>query len=277
MIAGKIIRKGILLCLLTSSLAGCTHNVLPLVGAEPYNAGLQRSMVFNEDEMNAINNYTAGQVQQVTSGGLSPQAQAQNRNNLVLQKMYLLDQAYFDYETRLTHDDQFVSALGSLATFSTSAVAAVIPLQQATKTLSAVAAGVSGGVTTYDKDVLMSQTMQALQNQMRADRDTKAAVILGRMQCSYAQYPAPLAFSDLEEYARAGTLSSALLGLTKTTTQAQTQAQTAKNTAAHAAAANAKGAKASLGAAPAQPLAAQLAQTADAVSNAAKCPVAPPS
>ena len=78
--------------------------------------------------------------------------------------MYLIDQAYFDYETRLTHDDQFISALGSLATFSTTAIGAAIAPAETTKVLSAVASGITGGVSIYDQKVLQSQTMQALQN-----------------------------------------------------------------------------------------------------------------
>ena len=186
--------------------------------------------------------------------------------------MYLLDQAYFDYETRLTHDDQFFDALGTLASFSTSTIAAAIPLASATKTLSAVSAGMTGTVSMYQKDVLMSQTMQALQNQMRTDRDNRAAIIFARMQCQYAQYPAAIAFSDLEDYARAGTLSSALLGLTKTTSQAQTQAQTAKNTAA--ASAN-KGGK-TLAALSGLSLPGQLTSAAAAISTAATCPIVAP-
>lgn len=259
--------RNIWLYALPFALAGCAHNVLPLVGAEPYTASFQRSMVFSSEELDRINQDATQQVRQVTNEGPT----AENRNKVIVEKMYLIDQAYFDYETRLTHDDQFISALGSLATLSTSTIGAAIPIGHATRTLSAVTAGITGGVGLYDKDVLTSQTMQALQNQMRADRDNKAAVILARMQCSYAQYPAPLAFSDLEEYARAGTLSSALLGLNKTTTQAQTQAQTARNTAA----ATAKAAKAN-GAAP-SPLAAQLVKAANAVSEASKCPVVAPS
>jgi hypothetical protein len=141
----------------------------------------------------------------------------------------------------------------------------------------------------------MSSTMQALQKQMRTDRDNEAAIMFGRMNCPYSQYPIALAFSDLEDYARSGTLSSALLGLNKTTTQAQTQAQTAKSTAAATAAGITAGGKAGRmkaalapavagvgGMAGTQTAAAnalpqQLANAANTIQTAAKCPIIPPS
>jgi hypothetical protein len=248
-------------CGLALGLSGCAHNVVPMFSAEPYKADSQNSMVFGSAEMN-----------QIGAVGLAnaPANDATSRNTLITTKMYLIDQAYFDYETRLTHDDEFVSALGSLATFSTTTVAAVIPVGQATKVLSAVASGFSGGVNLYDQKVLLSQTMQALQNQMRADRDNQAAVLYARMACSSATYPQGLAYSDLEAYARAGTLSSALLGLNKTTTQAQTQAAAAKDTASQTNPSTISGVGKG------QDLATQLTRAASKIAQTASCPITPP-
>jgi hypothetical protein len=178
--------------------------------------------------------------------------------------MYLIDQAYYDYETRLTHDDQFLNAIGPLATFATTAVASVIPAGEATKSLSAVATGINGGTNMIDQKVLLSQTMQSLQSQMRADRDTQAAIILSRMNCPYSSYPIGMAYSDLESYARAGTLSAALLGLSKTASQNQKQAATAK---AAASAPGADGAKMNAA------LATQSTAAAKEITEASTCPI----
>jgi hypothetical protein len=283
--------------LLPLALGGCTHNINPLFGDVPYRAYVQvspdgskkigptTSMVFSSDELDSLDT-------QVTGNNVKD---ADTRNELITERMYLVDQAYYDYETKLTHDDEFVGAIGSLASFSTSAVAGAIPLAAATKTLSVVSSGITAGTSFSQKGFLLSETMQALQKQMRTDRDIQAAVIYGRMHCAYSQYPAAIAFSDLEDYARSGTLSSALLGLNKTTTQAQTQAKTAKDTAAAAAAAAAPAAagKAAAKKAPAAATAAaqktaavqkaaatglsqQLANTQTSIQNAAQCPIIPP-
>jgi hypothetical protein len=259
---GSISKLLIFTCFTSLSLVGCAHNVIPLLGAEPYTTASKDSMVFSSSELASIDPANASN----EFGATAP-----TRNSMIAAKMYLLDQAYFDYETRLTHDDQFISALGSLATFGTTTVAAAIPAGEATKVLSAVASGVTGGVNLYDQKVLLSQTMQALQNQMRTDRDNLAALIYGRMACSYDTYPQGLAYSDLEAYARAGTLSSALLGLSKTTSQAQTQAAIAKNTASLNSPAKKAGAPAG------QALVTQLNNVAAQISKTTACPlVAPP-
>jgi hypothetical protein len=82
---------------------------------------------------------------------------------------------------------------------------------------------------------------------------------IGRMSCDASAYPTAIAYSDLEDYARSGTLSYALLGLNKTTTQAQTNAALARNTAAN---------RTNNGAA------AELKAAAASISTASTCPVA---
>jgi hypothetical protein len=243
------------------ALTACTHNVAPLFSGEPYTTASQSSMVFKADELTEIGAKSSAETFATT---------AQARNEMIVERMYLIDQAYLDYETRLTHDDQFIGALGPLATLATTTVAAAIPVGEATKTLSAVASGITGGVNIYDQKVLLSQTMQALQNQMRTDRDNQAATMFARMSCAYDTYPMGIAYSDLEAYARAGTLSSALLGLNKTTSQAQTQAATAKNTASKTNPTTTKGANTGLS------LASQLTSIASTISKAATCPLTPP-
>jgi hypothetical protein len=251
--------------LLSLSVMGCAHNVIPLFGAEPYKADSQTSMVLNQTELNAViqsSDLTSAE-QELQS--LAPPAQMTRRNDLIAEKIYLIDQAYYDYETRLTHDDQFLNSVGSLATFATNAVATALPAGETTKALNAVATGINGGMSIYDQKVLMSLTMQALQHQMRTDRDTQAALLYSKLSCEYAYYPLGLALSDLENYARVGTLSSAILGLSKTTTDAQTAAKTVKNAAA-------KGSGAG-GADVAQ----QLVATAHKITETSSaCPLAPP-
>jgi hypothetical protein len=104
-------------------------------------------MVFSPDELNSISNYATADVKDFPNKPDSQKVTA--RNAVITEKMYLIDQAYYDFETRLTHDDQFVDALGSLASFSTSTVAASIPLAAATKTLSAISAGITAGTGFY--------------------------------------------------------------------------------------------------------------------------------
>lgn len=145
--------------------------------------------------------------------------------------MYLIDNAYFDYERKLTNEDEAGNSLGAIGSLAANAVGAAIPAGQATKVLSAVAGGLTGVTALYDKQFLLSQTIQNLQTTMRTDRKHQAAVIYERLKCDPARYNMGLVFSDLEAYARFGTIESALQGIQKTVTKAEAAAQTAKETA----------------------------------------------
>jgi hypothetical protein len=215
-----------------SLLTACTHNVFsgePYSVFNPSSAGAtasvsSKSMLLNSDQLTAIGDDFNRYVQ-------TPTPTKSARNNAISEMMYLIDQAYYDYETNLTHDEQAVGAFGSLATLASTTVSSLIPQGAASRVLSGVATGINGGASIYDQKILLSQTTQALQKQMRADRDTQAATIFGRMNCQYDDYPVGRALVDLEAYARDGTLSSALIALSDATSKNATLAAATKDAA----------------------------------------------
>jgi hypothetical protein len=78
---------------------------------------------------------------------------------------------------------------------------------------------------------LLSNTVQALQAQMRADRQTQASAIFAKMAAPIDQYTLPMALSDVDKFYQAGTLASALVGLNKTVANAEQNASTAHDLA----------------------------------------------
>ena len=80
--------------------------------------------------------------------------------------------------------------------------------------------------------------MQALQAQMRADRKTQAGTIYAKMFrdvssttriiTPIADYTLPMALSDADAYYQAGTVASALVGLSRTLANADRNAEEAK-------------------------------------------------
>ena len=160
------------------------------------------------------------------------------RNDMLTARMYLADMEYQVYEGNLTKEIQDEGLLGTAAvlglTTSSTLVGAV-----ATKTiLSGVATGVAGLDKAYNEKELLSNAMQALQTQMRADRNAQAAQIYARMftdvgnnvkkPTPIGEYTMAMALSDAEAYYQAGTMTSALVGLSKTTARAADNAATAK-------------------------------------------------
>ncbi|MGN6570281.1 MAG: hypothetical protein ACTHLO_02580 [Pseudolabrys sp.] len=170
----------------------------------------------------------------VSYNGLDPGRQAIARNQIVTARMYIADMEYHDYEAKLTKDieeEGLAATLTSLGLTTSSTLLA----SSATKTvLSGLATGVIGADKAFNEKVLLSNTIQALQTQMRADRKEQAATIFGHMldtsgnPTPIAKYTLPMALSDVDGYYQAGTIASALIGMSKTLAAKETHADEAK-------------------------------------------------
>lgn len=171
----------------------------------------------------------------------SPTQQASIRNQILTARMYIADVEYHNYEARLTREMQDEGLLATATSLGlTTSSTLLTPV--ATKTiLSGIATAVTGLDKTYNEKELLSNTIQALQTQMRVDRKTQAAVIYAKMfkdagsnvktPTSIAEYPLPMALSDVDAYYQAGTIASALVGLSKTLATADRNADQAKSDA----------------------------------------------
>jgi len=169
---------------------------------------------------------------------LTPTAQASTRNQIVTARMYLIDIEYTRYEAALTQELQNEGLAATAASLGLTSTAALIPVHQTSQLLSGIATGVTGLDKAYTEKELLSNTIQALQTEMRADRKTQAAAIYAKMFTTNGtattitpidQYTLPMALSDTDHYYDAGTISSALVGLSKTVANANQNADAAKD------------------------------------------------
>jgi hypothetical protein len=167
---------------------------------------------------------------------LSPAQQALRRNEIVTVRMYIVDMEYHKYEARLTREMQEEGLAATATSLGLTTTASLIPVAQTSRLLSGIATGVTGLDKAYDEKQLLSNTMQALQTQMRADRKTQAAAIQASMIdpktkaiIPITEYTLPMALSDVETYYQAGTIASALVGLSKTVAEREKNAQQAKS------------------------------------------------
>jgi hypothetical protein len=166
---------------------------------------------------------------------LLPGKQARLRNQIVTARMYIADLEYHYYEARLTRELQDEGLVATAVSLGLTGTAALIPVAQTTRLLSGIATGVTGLDKAYNEKELLSNTIQALQTQMRFDRKARAADIQAKMVkadkvtiTSITEYPLAMALSDAEAYYQAGTIASALIGLPKTLANAETNAAQAK-------------------------------------------------
>jgi hypothetical protein len=100
--------------------------------------------------------------------------QAVMRNQILTARMYIADMEYHYYETRLTRDMQEEGFAATMASLALTTSATLIPVAQTKTLLSGIATGVIGADKAVTEKILLSNTIQALQTQMRADRKTEA-------------------------------------------------------------------------------------------------------
>ncbi len=170
--------------------------------------------------------------------GSSPDTQAAVRNQILTARMYIADIQYHYYEARLTREMQEEGLAATLASIGLTTAATLVPAAQTKAILAGTATAVIGADKAYSEKELLSNTIQALQTQMRADRKAQAAIIFAKMfrdtggnakiPTSITAYTLPMALSDADAYYQAGTVASALIGLSRTLSNKEQNSEQAK-------------------------------------------------
>ena len=152
------------------------------------------------------------------------------RNEYVARRMYIIDLAYTEFETALTRERQEFGLGSALTAQGLSTAGAVFTAAHTVRLLSALASGANAARGFYDSELLVNKSIQIVQSQMQSKRDDVATRIFSRVRESTLTYSLSAALHDLEDYYRAGTLTS---GLIKAAAEAAISAQTsAENKAA---------------------------------------------
>lgn len=136
------------------------------------------------------------------------------RNQIVFARMAEIDALYNTYETEilaeatrsgfaLSFGNLIAGLLGGFYTGETSQV------------FSLIGGGIGALQTSYDKEILAESTIQAFISQMRAGRADVRAQIYSRLARPATAYPVEAALTDLERYRQAGTLATAIAGITE--------------------------------------------------------------
>lgn len=145
------------------------------------------------------------------------------RNEYIARRMYVVDLEYTEFETGLTSERQEFGFGSAVVAQGLSTAGAVFTPASTVRILSALTSGVNATRGFYDSELLVNKTIQIVQSQMQSKRDDVATRIFGRVKESSLTYPLSAALHDLEDYYRAGTLTS---GLIKATAEAGNNAQT---------------------------------------------------
>jgi len=223
-VQSTVLQFGLNFILIMPLLMGCTIASNQLGPERPITIDDDLAWLRPQIESNIITFYQA-----------RPADRAALRNEIITARMYIADIEYHRYEARLTREMQGEGLLATATSLGLTTTASLIPVAQTSRLLSGIATGVTGLDKAYDEKQLLSNTMQALQTQMRADRKAWAAEIQAKMVGSdkttptpIAQYTLAMALSDADSYYQAGTIASALIGLSKTVANAESNAAQAK-------------------------------------------------
>jgi len=144
------------------------------------------------------------------------------RNEYVARRMYIIDLDYTEFETALTRERQEFGFASALTAQGLSTAGAVFTPASTVRVLSALASGVNASRGFYDSELLVNKSIQIVQSQMQSKRDDVATRIFSRVRESTLTYSLSAALHDLEDYYRAGTLTS---GLIKAAAEAAINAQ----------------------------------------------------
>jgi hypothetical protein len=154
------------------------------------------------------------------------------RNEFIAMKLFEVDRNYYYFLTLLNVSDTGIASFADFAQLGLTTAATAIPLVQTTKVLATAATAVGGARAVYNQDLLRTQTLQAIQTQMDADRLKIRGIIITRMdECQTSQYPMGFVLADLQAYAAAGTPDSAIAALASSANKAKQAASTPSNTA----------------------------------------------
>jgi hypothetical protein len=137
------------------------------------------------------------------------------RNEFIFERIYAMDVKYTFYEDSLTKESQSEGFWAAVTNAALTGTGALIPVAQTTRLLSGIAAGLTTVDQAYNKQFLYNKAVQILQAQMRAKRADVQSQIVVRARFPVTEYPLGMAMIDLEEYYRAGTLSSAFVDLSE--------------------------------------------------------------
>ena len=138
------------------------------------------------------------------------------RNEIIAERMYAIDVQYSQYEAALTQETQEIG-FATLTTAEGLSTAATLVTPIVTKSiLSGLTTAVVATKGHYDSEVLLALTMRTIQKQMRASRNQFAEQINRRMAQDVTDYPLSAALSDIEDYYRAGTLTSGVIDTSTT-------------------------------------------------------------
>ncbi|MBY5643740.1 hypothetical protein [Rhizobium leguminosarum] len=161
---------------------------------------------------------------------LLPAARTSYRDRIIQERVYFIDRAYSAYEASLTTERQSVGFLASATNIALTQTATLVSPIATKNILTGTAAALTGVHSAYNDEILLKETIQIIQSQMRANRSIVYTRIVLGLKRDDSDYPLYIALSDVEDYYRAGTITGGLTSATQNIAAVEREAQNVKQT-----------------------------------------------
>lgn len=187
----------------------------PLTACEAVFRGTPKDSISPARDFNAIIINGTLEESRLRYLAAQPFVDAVTRNAVIDARIAEIDILYYAYENNISAEirrGNFATSIAGILVGAAGAQAA----GRAGQNLSALSGVISGGSAAYQKEVLLNQSIQAFTSQMRANRNAKKTVILKKLGHPGTAYTLQAALADLASYQQAGTLASAVAGITET-------------------------------------------------------------
>ncbi|NTU58909.1 MAG: hypothetical protein HGB00_08365 [Chlorobiaceae bacterium] len=151
-------------------------------------------------------------------------AKQEYRDNVVFGRIRAIDLNYTKFVNDITMESKGLSIGTDSAVLLLSAGGALSKVSSTQAIFSQATGALTGIKTSFDKNAYYDQTLFAVISQMQASRAEILATIYNGLGGNVIQYSLLKALIDVEDYYQAGTISHAIMEITKTTGSKKTAA-----------------------------------------------------
>lgn len=158
----------------------------------------------------------------------NPEKAKAYRNKVVNARIYANDIHFSVFQKDVYLERVWLNTGTDWTVLALSGAGAVVGGAGTKTALSATSAGVTGAKKSFEENIYMKKTMEAILDHMVAKREKVLAKIQDGLRRSIEEYPLIQALRDLEEYYNAGTIPAALVEISKKAGEGLKEAETIK-------------------------------------------------
>lgn len=172
--------------------------------------------------------YVAGVIDTYNSLSAEPVRQRVYRDEVIHGRIYVIDYYYNQFRNGMRGVKPDSNIVTDIAVLGLDAADAINPAKRAKEVLLAISGGLTGPDTTVDKEDFYEEALPALVSKMDSLRLERLVLIRQRMKYGTQgdnPYTLGAAMIDVNNYFQAGTISGAILGITKSSGVAANEAE----------------------------------------------------